>query len=246
MHADDAQTTNKMTRYLVLGVLALIFVLGIWKLGDYFSFETLRTQRMTLEAFRNDHYGISVLVFVAAYVVVVGFSLPGGTLMTLMGGFLFGTFPGVFFNVIGATLGAAGLFSVLKWGGGKTLAAKMNASSGRIGQVKDGIDKNQWTMLFLIRLVPILPFWVANIIPALVGVPLSRYVITTFFGVFPATLVFTSIGAGLGSVFDAGGTPDLSVIFSLKVLGPLLGLAALSLLPVVLRPLMPKKENKNA
>ena len=108
----------------------------------------------------------------------------------------------------------------------------MDTSSGRIKQIKDGIDENQWSMLFLIRLLPIVPFFVANLLPAFVGVPLRRFVVSTGLGIVPGTLVFTSIGAGLGSVLDDGGVPDLGVIFEPHILFPLLGLAALSALPI--------------
>ena len=95
--------------------------------------------------------------------------------------------------------------------------------------------ENQWSALLIMRLVPALPFVLANLLPAIVGVRLLPFVVTTFFGIIPATLVFTSIGAGLGEVFARGERPDLGVIFSAPVLLPLLGLAALSALPILLK-----------
>jgi len=92
-------------------------------------------------------------------------------------------------------------------------------------------------VLFLMRLVPVVPFFVANLLPALVGVPLGRYVVTTFFGILPGALVYTSVGAGLGAVFAQGETPDLGIIFEPQILLPLLGLCALAALPMVLKAL---------
>ncbi|WP_246002412.1 TVP38/TMEM64 family protein [Pacificibacter maritimus] len=200
---------------------------------DSLSFEALAQNRETLIAYRDSHYFAAVAVFIALYIAVVTFSLPGATVATLAGGFLFGAFPGVLFNVAGATIGASCLFLAVRWGLGEWLAAKMDASSGRIKQVKDSIDTNQWPMLFLIRLLPILPFFVANLLPAFVGVPLRRFVISTGIGIIPGTLVITSIGSGLGSVLDEGGAPDLGVFFEPRILLPLLGLAALSAAPIV-------------
>ncbi|MBO6898917.1 MAG: TVP38/TMEM64 family protein [Shimia sp.] len=220
---------------LPMAVLVAGAVLGAYALGDYLSFEALRDNRETLIAYRDAHYALAVVVFMAIYVVIAGFSLPGATIATLAGGFLFGTFPGVLFNVGAATIGATVVFLAARWGLGDRLSAKMDASEGKVKAIKDGIDENQWSMLFIIRLVPLVPFFVANLIPALVGVSLWRYVVSTFVGIIPGGLVYTSVGAGLGEVFARGETPDLGIIFEPHVLLPILGLAALAFLPVVLK-----------
>lgn len=230
------------TKHPVLRALPFVVILvaagvGAFFLRDFFGFQTLSENRAMLEAMRDQNYVLSVLLFMAAYIVIVAFSLPGATLATLTGGFLFGTFPGVVFNVTAATIGAAGIFLAAKSGLGDRLAAKMDAAPGRLHAVKEEIDRDQWSILFLIRLVPVIPFFVANVLPAMVGVPLSRFVVSTFIGIIPGGIVFTSVGAGLGVVMDKGETPDLGIIFEPQVLLPLLGLAALSLLPIVLRKL---------
>jgi uncharacterized membrane protein YdjX (TVP38/TMEM64 family) len=178
----------------------------------------------------------------AVYVLIVAFSLPGATVATLTGGFLFGTFPGALFNIVAATIGAAAIFLAARWGLGERLAARMDASDGRVKRIKEGIDRNQWEMLFLIRLVPVVPFFVANLIPALVGVPLSRFVITTFLGIIPGAVVYTSVGAGLGEVFARGESPDLGIIFEPRILLPILGLAALAALPILIRAVRGRKD----
>ena len=109
-------------------------------------------------------------------------------------------------------------------------------------RIKEGIDHNQWEMLFLIRLVPVVPFFVANLVPALVGVPLVRFVVTTFLGIIPGAVVYTSVGAGLGEVFARGETPDLGIIFEPRILLPILGLAALAALPIVIKAVRGKKD----
>ena len=178
---------------------------------------------------------MAVLVFIAIYVLIVAFSLPGAAIATLTGGFLFATFPGFLFNVVGATIGATAIFMAARLGFGDRLAAKMESGEGLVKKIKDGIDENQWSMLFLIRLVPAVPFFVANLVPALVDVPVRRFVISTFFGIIPGSIVYTSVGAGLGEVFERGETPDLGVIFEPHILFPILGLCALALLPVLLK-----------
>ncbi|WP_259774824.1 TVP38/TMEM64 family protein [Aliiroseovarius crassostreae] len=226
-----------MLKRLPLIAILVVALIGAFTLREYLSFESLAANREALIGFRDANYLLAVLVFLAAYVVIVGFSLPGATIATLTGGFLFGTFPGVVFNITGATLGAVVIFLAARWGLGEKLAAKMEASDGAVKQIKDGIDDNQWSVLFLIRLVPAVPFFVANLIPALVGVPLHRFVISTFVGIIPGGLVYTSVGAGLGEVFARGETPDLGIIFEPHILLPILGLVALAALPMVLKTL---------
>ncbi|GGM00709.1 TVP38/TMEM64 family protein [Pseudooceanicola nanhaiensis] len=235
--SDKSLPDKSPLRHLPLIAIAIIAVLGALLLRDTLSFETLRTHRETLIDYRDAHYLASVLVFMALYVLIVTFSLPGGLVATLTGGFLFGTWPGVLYNVVAATAGATLFFLAARWGLGERLAARMDESEGRIRALKDALDANQWPMLFLIRLIPAVPFFVANLLPALVGVPLRRYVISTFFGIMPGALVYTSVGAGLGAVFEAGETPDLGIIFAPQVLLPILGLCALAALPLLLKPL---------
>lgn len=238
---DETTPRRGMTRMLPLAVILAVALLGGYLLRDYLSFEALRDNRQALLAFRDANYGVTVLAFVAIYVVIVAFSLPGATVATLTGGFLFATFPGVLFNVTAATIGAVVIFTAARWGLGERLAAKMENSQGAVKKIKDGIDENQWSMLFLIRLVPAVPFFVANLVPALVGVPVTRFAVSTFLGIIPGGLVFTSVGAGLGEVFERGETPDLGIIFEPQILLPILGLCALATLPIVIKAVRGKK-----
>lgn len=223
-------------------VLILAGALAGWVLlGDYLSFATLRDNREALLAFRDSHYVTMVAAYMAIYVLIVAFSLPGATITTLTGGFLFGLFPGVIFVLLSATIGATIIFLAARLGFGRSLSARMDASSGLVRRVSEGIHENELSMLFLIRLAPVVPFFVANLLPALVGVSLHRYVLTTFFGIMPGTAVYTWVGAGLGEVFARGETPDLSIIFDPAILGPILGLCALAALPILLKALRGQK-----
>lgn len=239
--ADDPTTpeasSDSWMRRLPLIVILLVAAIGAFTLRDTLTFDMLRDNREALLAFRDANYAATVALFMLAYVVIVAFSLPGATIATLTGGFLFATFPGALFNITAATLGATLIFLAARWGLGERLAAKMETSEGTVKRIKDGIDENQWSMLFLIRLVPAVPFFVANLVPALVGVPLNRFVISTFLGIIPGGVVYTSVGAGLGQVFERGETPNLGIIFEPQILLPLLGLCLLALLPILIKAL---------
>ncbi|QTN34770.1 TVP38/TMEM64 family protein [Cognatishimia activa] len=231
-----------LAKRLPLIAILVVAAIGAFTLRDYLTFETLRDNREALLAFRDANYFATVAVFMLAYVVIVAFSLPGATIATLTGGFLFATFPGALFNVTAATIGAILIFMAARWGLGERLAAKMEGSEGAVKKIKDGIDENQWSMLFLIRLVPAVPFFVANLVPALVGVPLNRFAISTFLGIIPGGVVYTSVGAGLGEVFARGETPNLGIIFEPQILLPILGLCALAALPIVIKALRSQKD----
>lgn len=218
-------------------VLALLVaaLLGALFFRDVLDVEALARHREALLAFRDAHYLASVAAFLAAYVAIVALSLPGGTVATLAGGFLFGLFPGVLLNVTAATLGATLLFLAARSGLGDSFASRLARDGGRTAGLIAAIRQNEWSVLLMMRLVPAVPFFLANLIPAFTGTRLPTYVATTFLGIIPAAFVFTSVGAGLGEVFAQGGRPDLALIFSPPVLLPLLGLAALAALPMVLR-----------
>ena len=232
---------SEWTKRLPLIAILAVALIGAFTLRDYLSFEALAENREALIAFRDANYFLTVVAFIAAYVVIVAFSLPGATIATLTGGFLFATFPGALFNITGATIGATIIFLAARWGLGEKLAARMDASDGAVKKIKSAIDDNQWEALFLIRLVPAVPFFVANLVPALVGVPLFRFVVSTFLGIIPGAVVYTSVGAGLGEVFARGEKPDLGIIFEPHILLPILGLCALAALPIILKAVRGKK-----
>jgi uncharacterized membrane protein YdjX (TVP38/TMEM64 family) len=234
--------TNPILRRLPLIIILTVAVLGAFFLRDYLTFQALADNREALIAFRDNNYLLTVLVFIAVYVLIVAFSLPGAMIATLTGGFLFATFPGALFNIIGATIGATAIFLAARWGFGEKLGARLEGSDGIVKKIKDGIDENQWSMLFLIRLVPAVPFFMANLIPSFLEVPLRRFVISTFVGIIPGTTVFTSVGEGLGEVFASGETPNLGIIFEPAILFPILGLCVLAVLPIIIQAVRGKKD----
>lgn len=236
------QQGGSLARYLPLAVILAAAALGAFFLRDYLNFETLAANREALIAFRDANYATTVLVFMLAYVAIVGFSLPGAAIATLTGGFLFGLFPGALFNAVAATIGATGIFLAAKYGLGDRLAAKMDASGGAVKKLKDGIREDETSYLFIMRLVPAVPFFVANLVPAFVGVSLRKFVVTTFLGILPGGIVYTWVGAGLGEVFARGETPNFGIIFEPQILGPILGLAALAFVPIVIKKFRKKKD----
>lgn len=220
-------------RLLPIGILAvglgLFFVLG---LDQYVNFEMLRDNRQMLVTWVSETGWIAGLVFLVLYAVVIAFSLPAGGLMTMASGFLFGAFLGTFYVVVGATLGASTLFLAAKTALGDGLKRKLGPGFGKI---QDGFNEDAISYMLFLRLVPAFPFFMVNLAPAFMGIKFRTYFVTTLIGIIPGTFVFASIGNGLGAIFDAGETPDLSILGDPAIFVPLAGLAILALIPVIVR-----------
>ncbi len=227
----------RRTFWRLLPILAIltVSVVGAVSFREYLSFDTLQQNREALLAFRDANIVLLAAIFAAAYVIVVAFSLPGAAVFSVTGGFLFGLGLGTGLNVMAATIGASAIFLAARWGFGAALAERMDASEGTIKKLKDGLNDNEISVLFLLRLVPVVPFFVANLLPALVGVRFWNFLWTTALGIIPGAIVFTWIGVGVGEVFDRGESPDLSLLWEPFIIGPILGLAALAALPMILK-----------
>lgn len=229
-------------RHAPLLLILIMAVIGALTLGDYLNFETLRDNREALLAFRDQNYLGLAAVFVLVYVLIVSFSLPGAAVASVTGGFLFGLATGTALNVLAATIGAVIIFLAARSGLGASMAAKLEASDGTLKKIKNGLRANEISVLFLLRLVPVVPFFVANLLPAMVGVKFRNFLLTTSLGIIPGALVFTWIGVGLGEVFARGETPDLSLLWEPYVLGPILGLCILAALPIAFNAVRGRKE----
>ena len=166
------------------------------------------------------------------YSASVALSLPQAALLTMTGGLLFGTVAGGMLAVTGATNGALLLFVLARYTFADPLARRGGTA---LGTLRDELRRDGFSYLLAIRLIPVVPFWLVNLAAALCGMRLRHFAAATFIGIMPATFVFASIGSGLSVVLAAGQTPDLRVLVSLPVLGPLLALAALSVLPPIWR-----------
>lgn len=224
-------------RHLPLATILVVATVGYFTLGEYLSFEALAQNREALLAFRDTHFAALAAGFVGLYVLIVAFSLPGAAVASVTGGFLFGLALATVFNVTAATLGAMVIFLAARWGLGGVLTARMDSAEGTLRRFRDGLREHEISVLLLMRLVPAVPFFVANLLPALVGVRFVTFVWTTLVGIIPGALVFTWIGVGLGEVFDRGEKPDLSLLWEPHVIGPILGLCALAALPIALKAL---------
>ncbi|HAZ7572618.1 FAD-dependent oxidoreductase [Legionella sp. PATHC032] len=235
---------KKIHRWLPLLVLIVLLVLFFsLHLDKYLSFNVLKENHALLIEWTHTHYFIAPLIFIVFYTTAVAISIPGAVLLTLTGGFLFGVFWGVLFVVISATLGATILFFAVRTALGDWLGKK---ASGWLERMRQGFQHNAFSYLVTLRLIPVFPFWVVNIVPALLNIRAKTFITATFIGIIPGTTIYVMVGNSLSQIFTANQTPNLGIIFELQILGPLLALAVLSLMPVLYQFSTRKHQNRQS
>jgi uncharacterized membrane protein YdjX (TVP38/TMEM64 family) len=223
----SAWTFRRLAPLAVLGAgAAVAFGTG---LHDYLSFEVLRENRGVLIDFVDARFALALGLFVAVYGLAIAVSLPGGAILTIAGGFLFGPWLGTVAAVSGATLGATAVFLIARTALGDLLRARTGPA---LRKMQGGFQENALSYLLVLRLVPLFPFWLVNLVPALLGLRLGTYLIGTFLGIIPAAFVFAFAGAGLGSIFDSAESFSPAAVLTPEVIAALGGLAVLSLVPV--------------
>ena len=206
---------------LVAAGLAFVAIGG----GRYLSFAALAENRDWLCGLVQSWGVVAGLLYIAVYAGLVALSVPGAAVLTIAGGFLFGPWIGTLCAVVGATLGATGIFLATRAG----LGGLAQRAGPLVGKLEAGFRADAFNYLLVLRLVFIVPFWLVNLVPALVGVRLSTFVLATFLGIIPGTFVYASFGNGLG---DVVGDPSLGVLLRPSVIGPIIGLVILALVPV--------------
>lgn len=212
--------------------MALLLGLRFSGLGDLLGLEALRTHRAALTGLVAAHPVLAALAFMAAYVLAVAFSVPGAVWLTIAGGFLFGAWLGTALTVVAATIGATLVFLLARRLFGADALERLGAPAQRLAE---GLRRDAAAYLLVLRLVPLFPFFLVNLVPAFAGVGLGVFVATTCLGIVPATLVFSLAGAGLGGVLDQGGALDLRSVLTPEILAGLIGLALLSLAAIPLK-----------
>jgi uncharacterized membrane protein YdjX (TVP38/TMEM64 family) len=224
----EGLSINKM---LPLGVLlAAIICFFVFDLNRFLSFEAIASYRHELMTWYTQHEILTVLSFMGIYIAAVAFSLPGAVWLTLAGGFIFGAGLATLYVVFAATIGASLLFIIARYALSDYFHDKVGHS---IQKMEHGFQENAFSYLMVLRLIPAFPFWLVNLVPALLGVPLRTFFIATFLGIIPGSFVYAIVGSGINELIELEERPNLSMIFEPKIMGALVGLALLSLIPVI-------------
>ncbi|HYP36445.1 MAG TPA: TVP38/TMEM64 family protein, partial [Stellaceae bacterium] len=213
-------------RLIPLGLLVAAGITFVAVGGHhYLTFAALAENRDWLSSLVQRWGFVAAFLYIAVYALLVALSVPGSAVLTIAGGFLFGTWLGTLCAVLGATLGATGIFLATRAG----LGGLARRAGPLVGKLEAGFRADAFNYLLVLRLVFIFPFWLVNLVPALAGVRLSTFILATFLGIIPGAFVYASLGNGLGNVV---GEPGLGVLLRPSVLGPVVGLVILALIPV--------------
>src|SRR5882724_10173044 len=212
---------------LLAAGLALFLATGLQR---YLSFEALRDNRVWLLDLVARHFAVAALGFVVVYTLVVALSVPGGAVLTIAGGFLFGKWIDTALVLVAATMGATLLFLAAR----TALAGLLRARAAPwLVRLEAGFRNDAFSYLLVLRLVPLFPFFVVNLVPAFLGVSLRVFMLATLIGIIPGTFVYATVGSGLGSIFDSGQSFTAAGILTPEIVIALVGLALLALIPVI-------------
>jgi len=220
-------TQSSAGRIAILIVFgAAVFAFFYFDLKAYLSLEALKANRDRLLAYTESHYTSAVLIYIALYCLQTAFSLPGAALFTLAGGFLFGAVLGTLYVNIAATSGATVAFLAARY----LLRDWVERKFGdRLRPIQEGFQKNAFSYLLTLRLIPLFPFFLVNLVAGLTRISVGTFVAATAIGIIPASFVFANAGRQLGSI------NSLSEIASPRVLGAFALLGVLALVPIVYR-----------
>ena len=230
---------------MILLVTLIVIAMG-WH--RELSLETLVRHRSTIDAFVTEHWIAALAVFVGIYIAAVALSIPGAAVLTVCGGVIFGTVAGGLAAITGATIGATAIFLIARGALGEWLIARAGPVAEKLAK---GFREDAFSYLLFLRLVPLFPFWLVNIVPALCGVGLVPFIAATAVGIVPATFAFALFGAGLDSAIAAqqsvyqaclaaGHTAcrldfDLGAALTPQLIAALIALGVIALVPLAAR-----------
>lgn len=234
MERSAERRAERWRRALRLGALALLLAaVGFaFMLDPKSAMSWLGDNYQALDAWASERPLPAAAAYVAAYALTIAVAVPGASILTILGGALFGIGYGGLLALVGATIGATAVFLLARFAIGDSLHRHAGPALRRLEQ---GFRADAVNYLLVLRLIPVFPFWLVNVAPAAVGMKLRSYVLATFFGILPGTFIYASFGDGLVAVLESGRTPGLGIVLDRRILLPLLGLALLALLPVAYR-----------
>jgi len=218
---------------LVLLVLAVILVVKFTSIRDYLDFQKLYEGRDNLLQYVNNYYILSVLFFIVIYLAVVALSIPGATILTILGGFFFGPWAGTLFVNVGATFGAFAIFLIARFFLGESLQKKYEK---QLSKFNKEISENGKSYMLTLRLIPIFPFFLINILAGLTTLPALTFLWTTALGIIPGSFVYAYIGYAGTSMTESQG------VFTPQILTALILLSVLSLVPVLVKKIKGRKK----
>ncbi len=221
---------NHIRRWLPLTMLASIFLLFfLFRLHHYLTFEAINQYQFLIKQWTIAHHGPAVTLYLLIFISLLACAIPGGTILCLLGGFLFGI-TGFFYALFATTVGGLILCLAVRSAFGANVTKRRYQW---IKNVEKGFQKNAFYYLLMLRVIPFCPCWVSNISAGALNVPIRTFLLATIIGVTPATLIYVLAGQSLDKLIAAAPTQGFALLTTPAILLPLIGLALLSLTPVL-------------
>jgi uncharacterized membrane protein YdjX (TVP38/TMEM64 family) len=223
---------KKIKKHIPLIILASTGFM-IWQTGIYqhISLNSLKENQLFLIEYVSSNLLFSAFLYSALYFIIVSLSIPAATIMTLVGGFLFGQIIGTICVVLSASLGGCSIFLSTK------LASKNSAKKEHgtwVQKMKSGFSENAFSYMLTLRLIPIFPFVIVNIVAGVLQIPLKTFFFGTLIGIIPGSYIYTSVGVAMQTLLNEENfTPES--LLSPDIIIALTGLGALALLPIIYR-----------
>ncbi|MCA1778773.1 MAG: FAD-dependent oxidoreductase [Xanthomonadaceae bacterium] len=215
---------SSLIRLVILAMIGVLIGAYFWfDLGQYFSLDELRQRRDQLLAFTDKNFWLMLAGFMLAYIVMAALSLPGAAVLTLAGGALFGLLAGTIAVSFASSIGATLVFLAARFLFRDTIQRKFDK---RLKAINAGVEKDGAFYLLALRLVPVFPFWVINLVMALTPIKTSTYYWVSQIGMLPATIVYVNAGTQLSQIESTGDILSPGLIGAFVLLG---------LLPLILR-----------
>ena len=202
-------------------LVALILLGGVgafvyFDLSRFLSLDTIKTNRDTLLGYTESHFGSAIAIFIVVYILQTAFSLPGGAILTLTGGFLFGSVVGTVIVNIGATIGATLAFLAARYLLREWVESKFG---NRLAPIQAGFAQNAFSYLMTLRLIPAFPFFLVNLVSGLTRVNIGTYVLATSIGIIPGSFVYAFAGRQLGTISSLSEIASPPVLLAFTLLG---------------------------
>lgn len=225
---------------LIIIVIAIFIVLRL-NILHYLNFSSLKLYHTQLALYVHQHFYLAILFFCLAYIFVVVTSIPGATIFSLLGGFLFGSIFGTVLVVVSATIGATLLVIAVKLAFGASVAAKIGS---KVKFMEQNLKQNAFFYLLSLRLLPIVPFFLINLAAGIFDLKLRDFILATFIGIIPGAFVYVNIGSSLTTIFAQNTNNfELSSLVSPQILIALTLLGVLTLISAIFKSIKKGKAN---
>ncbi|UTZ21270.1 TVP38/TMEM64 family protein [Vibrio campbellii] len=206
-----------MNKKMILGLIlvATILFLGV-NFGQYLTLENAKAQQEALNSFIDQNFIYAAATYFFAYIAITAFSIPGAAVVTLLGAALFGFWTSLLLVSFASTIGATIAFLSSRYLLREWVQSKFGS---KLSSINQGVEKDGAFYLFSLRLIPVFPFFLINLLMGLTPMTIARFYLTSQIGMLPGTAVYLNAGTQLATIDSLSGIVSPTVLASFALLG---------------------------